>query len=192
MKDDNFADLIARAKLGEDAAVRELLKTFEPEIRMMVRVKLPTKLRGKFDSMDFVQAVWASFFVRLRDTEIPFENSRHLGKFLSGIALNKVNEEHRKRTMTEKYNIVKETKLYYKCGNREVPVEVMSHDPSPSEEAQAGDRLRQLLRGQAPEMETIVRLRQAGFSYEEIAVQVQLHERTVRRMVSGMKSRVET
>ncbi len=186
-----FADLLDRAKRFDDQAVRQLLAAFEPEIRIMVRVQLPLKLRQKFDSIDFTQAVWASFFLRIREKDTPFESPRHLGAFLAGIAKNKVMEEHRKRTRTRKYDIRREEQLYVKRGGRDTPVEVVSSDPSPSEEAQAGDRLRQLLKCEGPEMAKIVEMRREGLSYEEIGPRVGLHERTVRRMVNGMRSRME-
>ena len=61
-------DLIARAKAGDETAIREFLSRFEPEVRMTVRGRLPRMLRTQFDSMDFVQAVWQSFFADLRST----------------------------------------------------------------------------------------------------------------------------
>ena len=62
----DISDLIARAKAGDETAIREFLSRFEPEVRMMVRGRLPRMLRTQFDSMDFVQAVWQSFFADLR------------------------------------------------------------------------------------------------------------------------------
>ena len=191
MNEVEFADLLDRAKRFDDLAVRQLLEAFEPEIRIMVRVQLPLKLRPKFDSIDFTQAVWASFFIRIRERDTPFENPRQLGAFLAGIAKNKVVEEHRKRTRTRKYDIRREEQLYFKRGGRDVPVEVASQDPSPSEEAQVQDRLHQLLKCEGPEMAKIIDLRRQGLSYEEIGPRVGLHERTVRRMVNAMRSRME-
>ena len=65
--DDNFIDLMARAKSGDPAAIRVFLSRFEWEVQMMVRARLPKKLRIRFDSTDFAQAVWQSFFSDLRD-----------------------------------------------------------------------------------------------------------------------------
>ena len=61
-----ISDLIARAKAGDETAIGEFLSRFEPEVRIMVRGRLPRMLRTQFDSMDFVQAVWQSFFVDLQ------------------------------------------------------------------------------------------------------------------------------
>jgi len=84
----DISDLIARAKAGDDAAIREFLTRFEPEVRIMVRGRLPRMLRSQFDSMDFVQAVWQSFFADLRRGTRQFENVHHLRGFLAGVARN--------------------------------------------------------------------------------------------------------
>ena len=62
-------------------------------------------MRTQFDSMDFVQAVWQSFFSDLHNRPHDFANVRHLRGFLAGVARNKVFEEHRRLTKTEKYAI---------------------------------------------------------------------------------------
>ena len=79
--DDEFSDLLRRAKAGDDAAIRDFLSQFEQEVRTMVRSRLPRKLRTQFDSTDFVQAVWQSFFVGLANSR-DFDNVEHLRGFL--------------------------------------------------------------------------------------------------------------
>src|SRR5271168_1329772 len=103
--DDNFIDLMARAKSGDPAAIRVFLSRFEWEVQMMVRARLPKKLRTRFDSTDFTQAVWQSFFTDLRDKSPDFENVQHLRAFLSGVVRNKVLEQHRRLTRTEKCDL---------------------------------------------------------------------------------------
>lgn len=69
-----------------------------------MRGRLPRMLRTQFDSMDFVQAVWQSFFADLRSSSSrQFENVHHLRCFLAGVARNKVYEEHRRLTRTKKH-----------------------------------------------------------------------------------------
>jgi len=62
----DFAEVIRRARAGDDTATAKLLSQFEPEVRTMVRIRLPRALRNQFDSMDFVQAVWKSDRIRRR------------------------------------------------------------------------------------------------------------------------------
>ena len=89
-------DLIARAREGDEEAIRHLLSAFEEELRIMVRGRLPKKLRTHFDSMDFVQSVWQSFFSDLRSRPLEFANVHHLRAFLAGVVRNKVYEQHRR------------------------------------------------------------------------------------------------
>ena len=62
MNDAEFVALLDRARAGDDAATARLLGAFEADVRLMVRVRLPKALRSRFDTMDFVQAVWQSVF----------------------------------------------------------------------------------------------------------------------------------
>ena len=191
MPDDDFADLMTRAKAGDPAAIRDFLLRFEPEVRMMVCARLPKKLRTQFDSLDIVQAVWQSFFSDLpRDTP-DFVKVEHVHGFLAGVVRNKVYEQHRKLTRTAKYNIPREERLYIRRGDRDVPREVVSPDPSPSKAAQADDRLAQLTEGRNPSEVKMITLRREGLTYEEIATHMGVNERTVRRTIESARSRME-
>ena len=81
----DISQLISRAKAGDDTAIREFLNRFEPEVRIMVRGRLPRKLRTRFDSMDFVQAVWQSFFTD-SDRKISAIRERASSSWISGRA----------------------------------------------------------------------------------------------------------
>src|SRR5262245_242866 len=167
----DISDLIARARAGDEAAIRELLSQFEQEVRIMVRGRLPKKLRTQFDSMDFVQTVWESFFSDLRDNPREFENVGHLRGFLAGVARNKIYEEHRRLTRTEKYSLAREERLYIKRQGQVVERELISPEPTPSQQVQAGDRLAQLTAGCNPRDIQIITLRHQGMTFEEIAAQ---------------------
>lgn len=184
-------DLIARAKLGDEAAFNQLLHRFEGEVRMMVRGRLPKTMRGQYDSMDFVQAVWQSFYADLKDGSPEFENARHLRKFLDGMARNKVFEQHRRLTKTEKYAVKREERLYVRRGDREVERELIARGPSPSETVQAGERLAQLTAGCNPREVEVLTLRYQGLTLDEIAARTGICERTARRIIDSARERME-
>ena len=165
----DISDLIARARAGDETAIREFLTRFEQEVRMMVRGHLPRKLRTQFDSMDFVQAVWQSFFADLRESSRQFENVHHLRGFLAGVARNKVYEEHRRLTRTEKHASLREERLYVRRGRREVERDLISPEPTPSQTVQASDRLAQLVAGCSPLEVQVITLRHQEMTFEEIA-----------------------
>lgn len=190
MDDRDLAERFQLAKQGDEAALRELLERFEDEVRMVVRNRLPRAMRSQYDSMDFVQAVWQSVFTGERLDLGRFENPRHLLAYLAGVAKNKVFEEHRRQT-TLKYDIARKEPLFVRRGNRDVPRDVPGNDPTPSQDAQAGDRLAQILQGRNPQERQVVDLRRLGLTYDEIAARLGLHERAVRRIVNAIRDGLE-
>lgn len=191
MDDDGFADLIARIRAGDEDAARVLIERFGPEVQMMVRRRLPARLRSQYDTMDFAQAVWSSVIVDCRERPEAFEGPGHLLGFLAGVVQNKVAREYRRRTRTKKYDIGREERFYVRKGEREVPRDVAGSDPTPSENVQAGDRLDQLVEGRTAEEAEIILLRRQGLTYEEIAAKIGWNERSVRRVIEAVRQRME-
>jgi RNA polymerase sigma-70 factor (ECF subfamily) len=191
MDDIEFAGLIARVKEGDQEAIGRLIERFGPEVRMMVRRRLPARLRSQFDTVDFTQVVWQSVIVDCRDRAEPFQDPRHLLGFLAGVVHNKVAQEYRRRTRTRKYDIGREEPLYVRRGDRDVPRELPADDPTPSEAVQADDRMDQLTAGRSPTEIRIVELRREGLTIDEVAARLDLHEKAVRRVIDSLRSRVE-
>jgi len=191
MDDAVFVELVARAKSGDEAASTELLHHFEQDVRMMVRVRLPRALRSQFDSMDFVQDIWQSFFADDDGDPDRFTNSRHLRGFLAGVVRNKVFAEYRRRTRTRKYALDREESLYVRRGGRDEPREVAAPDPSASEDVQARERLAQLLAGRPPAEALVVELRRQGLTFAEIAERTGQSERSARRVIDSLRARME-
>ncbi|MCA9177350.1 MAG: sigma-70 family RNA polymerase sigma factor [Planctomycetales bacterium] len=175
--DDHFRDLIAEVAQGSDVAVWEVIRSYEPHIRRVVRRRLNGQLRSKFDTMDFVQMVWKSFFydpLRL----CSFNNPRHFVAFLVKMALHKVDSEHRRRLDTRKYDVQREQPWSDEHG----PV---AHD-SPSQIAMAQEHWDQLLRRLPPHHREVVRLRLEGLTHHQIAERLRLHERTTRQILKDL------
>src|SRR5438128_10189620 len=61
----SFRDLINRVRARDEQAAAELVRLYEPTIRIAIRVRLSDPaLRRLLDSMDICQSVLANFFVR--------------------------------------------------------------------------------------------------------------------------------
>lgn len=63
----DFAALLARAGQGDEAALGELVRQYEPKVRIVARVLLGPALRPYLDSVDLVQSVHKSVVTGLRD-----------------------------------------------------------------------------------------------------------------------------
>lgn len=62
----DFAELMARAGRGDEAALAELSRQYEPKVRVVARVLLGPALRPYLDSADLVQSVHKSLMLGLR------------------------------------------------------------------------------------------------------------------------------
>jgi RNA polymerase sigma-70 factor (ECF subfamily) len=95
--DESFTTFIRRIRAGDAKAAEELLRQYEPAIRLEVRLRLrDSRLRRVFDSMDFCQSVLGSFFVRAAAGEYELAKPEQLLRLLVAIARNKVAYQARK------------------------------------------------------------------------------------------------
>src|SRR5436189_1931665 len=110
--DSDIPGFLKRIAAGDQDAARELLTRYEAEVRLVVRRQLPRLLRSRFDSLDFLQSVWGSFFRRVKTGPSPaeFEDARHLVAFLARAAKNKVIDEYR-RAASRKQDMHREEPL---------------------------------------------------------------------------------
>src|SRR6516165_6225328 len=108
--DAGISDFLQRIQSGDEGAARELLQRFEAEVRLVVRRQLPRLLRSRFDSIDFLQSVWGSFFHKIRTGPNDLNQEQSLITFLAWAARNKVIDEYR-RSATQKQDIRREESI---------------------------------------------------------------------------------
>jgi RNA polymerase sigma-70 factor (ECF subfamily) len=181
----DIRNLLARIQAGDEAAASELLTRYESKVRMVVRRQLPRLLRSRFDSLDFLQSVWGSFFYRIRTGSNDLDEERNLVAFLAWAARNKVIDEYR-RAASQRQDIHRESPLR---NVGEDGAELVAPDETPSQVVQAREtygRLRALL---PEDRRVIVELKAAGFSCQEIGERLGVSERTVQRVLEDLRSR---
>jgi RNA polymerase sigma-70 factor (ECF subfamily) len=165
---------------GSRQAAEVLCERYGPHILRVVRRKLDKKLRCKFDSQDFEQAVWASFFID-PSHEYRFERPEELIAFLADLAHNKLVDTLRQRYRTAKYNVNRERSLEGSAAQQ--ARKVVARQPSPSELAVADERWDQLLAGQSPQNRRILELLRLGKTHREVAAEVGVSEKTIQRLI---------
>jgi RNA polymerase sigma-70 factor (ECF subfamily) len=90
-EDTGFRDLIRRMRSGDSSAATELVRRYEPAIRLAVHVRLTDPgLRRVFDSMGICQSVLASFFLRAAAGQYELDSPTQLLKLLTTMARNKL------------------------------------------------------------------------------------------------------
>src|ERR1700677_2998952 len=75
---DDFGVLLASARAGDQAALVELARKYEPEVRIVAHVLLGPALRPHLDSVDLVQSVHRSLMLGLRNCKFDISSPEKL------------------------------------------------------------------------------------------------------------------
>jgi len=172
-----FYQLLERVREGADGAVRQLLDRYGPHIQAVVRQKLDVNLRSVFDSLDFLQDVWGSFFTgELERTT--FADPAALIKFLVSMARNKVTDEMRRRLQGGRYNLTHEHSL---DGSARFEASNLSTEgPTPGDLLVAKEEWEQLLESLPFHHQRILQMMGMGYTNPEIAQELGLQARLIR------------
>jgi DNA-directed RNA polymerase specialized sigma24 family protein len=193
---EDFAAMMRRARAGCPDAAREVFDRFNPHVQRVVRRHLARRLRRQYDSHDFQQAVWASFFLTPAD-RYTFDCPDDLVGFLATIAANKVIEAYRHQVMTLKNDVGREMPIGQLPAG-EAPVcpaaiaaEPVGREPTPSQVAIADERWEILLRNQPPPRRRVLELIRQGHSLGEAAEQTGVHPKAIQRLLRKLSGGAE-
>ncbi|HLN33511.1 MAG TPA: sigma-70 family RNA polymerase sigma factor [Gemmataceae bacterium] len=161
-----FVELIRRVRAGDEKASTELVRLYEPIIRVAVHVRLNDPgLRRLFDSMDICQSVLGNFFVRAAAGQFELERPGQLIKLLVTMARNRVTN-HALQQQAARRDHRRREKTSSDCD------ELIDHGPSPSEVV-SGKELLEAFRGRlSPDEREVAELRTLGQSWPEIAAKL--------------------
>jgi RNA polymerase sigma factor (sigma-70 family) len=185
----DFALLMQRLRAGSQEAARELCHRYGPYILRVVRTKLHKRLRSKYDSSDFAQAVWASFFAHLPE-DPTLDQPEALAVFLARLTQHKVIDILRHHFQTQKENINRECSLEDPAISS--ATNLFARQPTPSQVAEVNEQWEQLLKSQPARYRPILILLREGHTHEEIARKLGLSEKTVQRLVRRLAARSQS
>jgi RNA polymerase sigma factor (sigma-70 family) len=177
-----FAELLNQLQAGSQDAAWQIVSIYGADVHRIVRRTLNRRLRSKFDSMDFVQVVWASFFrtpQKLRDLQSP----EQMLAYLITVAKFKVISEVRRRLQSAKYNVNREAvqpDMHQTLGT------LVANSPTASAIAIARERWEQILAGEPDQVKEIVERRMKGVTFTAIAAELNIHERTARKTIQRL------
>lgn len=180
----SFAELMRRVRAGDHDAAEQLVRTYEPDIRRAIRVRLAdSRLKRLLDSMDVCQSILGNFFVRAAAGQFDLESPEQLLKLLVTMARNRLTDWARRGT-TERRD-----------GRRDVPLDAIGDStvalpdgtPTPSAVVANRELLDELQRRLTPEERQIVRWRGDGESWTRIAERLGTQSNAVRmRLVRAL------
>jgi RNA polymerase sigma-70 factor (ECF subfamily) len=175
-----IAHLLEQVGTGSQEAVRELLDEYGEPLLKAIRRRLAPTLRSQFDSADFVQAVWASFFA-VRWQDYHFNSPTALMNFLISLAHNKLSDVARQRLQTRKRN---QNRVHSLDGSAAAEAFCVTTDgPTPSQLVLAQEQWDRVLQSQPPHYRRMLQLLRQGHTQQEVAAELDINEKTVRRVV---------
>jgi RNA polymerase sigma-70 factor (ECF subfamily) len=176
---EEFHALMERVLTGSEEAAEELFRDYEHFLLHAIRRRLSKRIRSKFDSLDFAQDVWASFF-----TDFPqkrsFHSAQELVAHLTALARNKVVDAYRQGT-APKRDVHREQSL---DDSVRIDKDALPADqPTPSQVMMTHEEWLAFLRRQPLVYRRIFILVREGKSYDDIAAELGINRRTVARVV---------
>lgn len=166
--------LLEKLSRGDMKAAEQMLTTYEPYLRMVVRRYLPGRLRAKFDSIDVVQSVWVHVLHGLRAERWHFMDRPRLLAFLVRLA---------RRRLTSRIRHFHTVLTHEQSVETSLDVLPAPTQPHPSETVEAEELWHKLLSLCPPQHHELLRLRRMGLSLREVAIQIGMHEGSVRRIL---------
>lgn len=182
----DFGALMQQIRDGSEDATRELVASYGTHVLRVVRRRLNSALRPRFDSQDFVQAVWASFFAFLPERE-GFDRPEQLVAFLTELAHNKVVEAVRQRLLGRKHSVNLECPLGLAPGSPACLV--AGGQPTPVDIAIAREEWERLRADQPAHYRRMLELLLAGYRHREVAINLGMSEKTVYRVLRKLSPR---
>jgi RNA polymerase sigma-70 factor (ECF subfamily) len=183
----SFALMIGRLRAGDDAAAGEIVSRFSRRLAGLARSRMGGQMRQKMDAEDVLQSVFKSFFVRHADGQFEPTGWDNLWTLLSVIAVRKCCK-HWTFYQADCRDVDRESSA---GGGSSATWEPFDREPTPDEAAAVADTVEQLMRGLDNRGREILSLRLQGRLVEEIGEEVGCAERTVRRVLDRVKSRLQ-
>src|SRR5262249_13875380 len=174
-----FSDMMRQVQAADPEAIRRLIREYGPYILRVVRRRLHQRMRSQFDSHDFVQDVWTGFFSAPPATT--FDRPEALIRYLVRMARNTVIDAFRERMENEATHPKRARSLDGSAAG--YAPRLRADGPTPSRVAMAREQWEHLLRDQPVHYQRILVLLSQGLTQLQVADELGIHERTVRRVV---------
>jgi len=139
---------------------------------------------SRIDAEDIVQSVFRTFFVRLKDGRFVFQEEDDLCKLLVRITLHKTLRQVAFHKAAKRDPNMESNQGEH---HREQLLAVLDREPSAEDALAFEDELEKFLAPLSEQEQQIIRLRLQGFTNDEIAQQMGLYDRKIRRVMERVR-----
>lgn len=181
-----FADMLAQARQGDEAALRQLITEYEQEVHTVARIRLGSALRPYVDSLDLVQSVHRSLLIGLRDGRFDISTPQNLVALALTIVRRKVARQWRKVQRQQRLSGVDSRADELP----DVLVGLVGKESDPAELASLRDQTQRLWSEMDQTERRVMELRMEGMSTADVARQLELDPDVLRVRVSRLRRRL--
>lgn len=184
MSELNSQELLQQYQDGHSDAATALFDRYVERLIALARRRIGPKLRRRIDAEDVIQSAYRSFFVHAKDGRYQLAKAGDLWRLLAAITLNKL------RGQIEKQSAAKRS---IDC---EVPTDsaliaAKAPEPSADEVVAIVEELHLVVDRLRPGERTVLTARLQGQSIPEISEETGRSERTIRRLLTKVRQRIE-
>ena len=191
MSQENWDELVQGLRAGDESVVRRFWDEYGPALERIIDGRIAGNLRRRVGPEDIVQSACRTFFRRVRRGEFQLPDADSLWRLLCAIACTKVREQARFHAQ-QKRGVDRERHLdSLSAGGASPAYDVAAGQARPSEMLVFAEELQHLLQQLDEDECRVVELRLQDCTNDEIAERLGCSERTVRRLVKRIQTRLE-
>ena len=183
----DFDLLLIAARSGDSEALEKLVAQYEPELRIVARMRLGAALRPHLDSIDLVQSVHRSLLVGLRADRFDISSPEKLIALALTIVRRKVAKHWRHLKRQQRLSGVDDG-----CSDDLVDtlLALQSSEPTVSESSGIREHLQRLMLELDPIERQLIAMRIDGFSTIDVARALDLDPDVLRVKLSRVRKRL--
>jgi len=180
--------LINLWRQGDEDAARQIVERYIDRLLLLARRRISQRLASRVDAEDIVQSVFRTFFHRVKDGQFTFAEQDDLCKLLVRITLHKT-----LRQVAFHKAAKRDPGLETDQGehHREQLMALLDGEPTPEATVAFVDQLEHFLGQLQPQERQILEMRLQGYSNDEIAKQLNVYDRKIRRVIEHIRAVAE-
>jgi RNA polymerase sigma-70 factor (ECF subfamily) len=183
-----MSDQLQAWRADDQEAARQLVDRYLDRLVALARRRLSQRLASRVDAEDVVQSVFRTFFHRAKEGKFQIKDQDDLCKLLMRITVHKVLKQVEHHTAGKR-----DPHLETEQGNRSLERmhELLAKEPTPEAEVLFLDQLEHLMSELRPQERKILEMRMQGYSNEEIASELGIYDRKIRRVIERVRGLAE-
>lgn len=193
-EDPDWQKIIEGLRSGNEPMVREFYSRYGPLLHGIADRRLAPEMQRRFDADDVIQSTFRTFFRRAKIGYFQFDDNQRLWNLLCAITLTKLREKLRYHS--RKSRSVRRESSPGDSRSDNPPLEddgrFASTEPAPDAGLEFGQTFEKVLQSLDEAERRLVELKLQDMTNDEAAEQLGMSERTVRRMLQRLQSKIQS